>query len=76
MCLEALSNSDWSGNKSHRKSTSGGFHELNSCPLFNSRRTQKIICLSSSEAELRAIVSSASDVIYIRTVLKFAVGQR
>ena len=42
-CLETFSGSDWSGNKSHRKSTSGGFHALNSCPLFNSGRTQKII---------------------------------
>ena len=42
-CLETFSDADWSGNKSHRKSTPGGFHALNSCPLFNSRRTQKII---------------------------------
>ena len=42
-CLVTLSDSDWTGNKSHRKSTSGGFHALNSCPLFNSSRTQQII---------------------------------
>ena len=60
-CLEAFSDSDWSGNKSHRKPTSGEFHAWNSCPLFNSSRAQKIISLSSCEAELRAIVSSASD---------------
>ena len=62
--------------KSHRKSTSGGFHALSSCPLFNSSRTQKIIGLSSCEAELRAIVSSASDCIHIRSVLEFALGTR
>ena len=43
---ETLSDSDWSGGKSHRKSTSGGFHALNSCPVFNSSRTQKIGSLS------------------------------
>ena len=69
-CLETLS--DWSGNKSHRQSKSGGFHALSSCPLFNSSRTQKIIIsLSSCEAELRAIVSSASYGIYIRSILDF-----
>ena len=52
----------------------GGFHALNSCPLFNSGRTQKIIRLSSREAELRAIVSSASDGVYVRSVLEFALG--
>ena len=70
-CLETFPDSDWSGNTSHRKSPSGGFHALNSCPLFSSSRTQKIISLSSCEAELRAIVSSASDGIYIRSVLEF-----
>ena len=75
-CLETFSDSDWCGNKSHRKSTSGGFHSLNSCPLFNSSRTQKIISLSSCEAELHAIVSSAPDGIYIRKVLEFALGAK
>ena len=66
-------------NKSHRKSTSEGFHALGSyirCPLFNSSRTQKIISLSSCEAELPAIVSSASDGIYIREVLESAHGTK
>ena len=55
---------------------SGGFHTLNSCPLSNSSRTQKIISLSSCEAELRAIVSSASDGICVRSVLEFALGAK
>ena len=49
---------------------------MNSCPLFNSSRTQKIISLSSCEAELHATVSSASDGIYIRAVLEFALGTK
>ena len=75
-CLETFSDSDWSGNKSHRKSTPGGLHALNSCPLFSSSRTQKIISLTSCEAELRAIISSASDGIYIRSVVEFALGTK
>ena len=76
LCLETFSISDWSGNKSRRKSTSGGFHALNSCPLFNSSRTQKIVSLSSCEAELHAIVSSASGGVYIRAVLECVLGTR
>ena len=49
---------------------------MNSCPLFNNSRTQKIISLSSCEAELHAIVSSASDGIYNRSVLEFAPGTK
>ena len=49
---------------------------MNKCPLFNSSRTQKIIGLSSFEAELHAIVSSASDGIYSRSVLDLALGNK
>ena len=49
---------------------------MNSCPLFNSSRSQKIIVLSLFEAGLRAITSSASDGIYIRSVLEFALGTK
>ena len=44
--------------------------------VSNSSRTRKIISLSSCEAELRAIVSPASDGTYIRSVLAFALGTK
>ena len=62
--------------KATESQTSGGFHALSSCPLPNSSRTQKIISLSSCEAELHAIVSSASDRTYIRPVLEFTLGTK
>ena len=74
--LETFSDSDWSGNSKHRKSTSGGFHALNSCPLFKSSRTQKIIRLSLCEAELRAMLYLASDGVYLRSLLEFALGTK
>ena len=38
---------------------------------------QKIMSLSSCEAELHAIISSASDgIFYIRAVLEFALGTK
>ena len=45
---------------------------MNSCPLFNSSRTQKIVSFPSCEAELHAIVSPASAGIYFCPVLEFA----
>ena len=44
--------------------------------MFNSSRTHKMVSVSSCEAELHAIVSSASDGIYIRAVLEFGVGTK
>ena len=41
-----------------------GFHGLNRCPLFNSSRTQKVVSLSSCEAELHTMVSATSDGIH------------
>ena len=73
---EAFSGSDLGGNKGHRRSTSGGFHALNGCRLFNSCRTRQIVSLSSREAELRGIVPSASDGIYAGSVLEFAFGTK
>ena len=74
-CLETFSDSDWSGNKKHRRSTSRAFHAINGCPLFNGK-TQKVVSLSSCEAELRAMISAVSDGIYIRAVLEFALGTK
>ena len=75
-CLETFPDSDWSGNKSHRKSTSGGFHALNKCPWFNSSRTQKIISLSSCEAELHAIVTQHQMESTFAQFLDLRLGQR
>ena len=44
--------------------------------LFSSSRAQKIISLSSCEAELHAVVSSASGGICIRAILEFALGTK
>ena len=58
------------------ESHKSGFHAVNSCPLFNSSRTPKIVSLSSCEADLHAIISSAPDGMYIRAVLELALGTK
>ena len=69
MVLETFSDSDWSGNKAHRRSTSAGVHMLNGCTIYASSRTQKVVSLSSAEAELHSLVSSVADGIYMKGCL-------
>ena len=74
MVLETFSDSDWSGNKAHRRSTSAGVHMLNGCTIYASSRTQKVVSLSSAEAELHSLVSSVADGIYMKGCLEFLVN--
>ena len=64
--LESSSDSDWSSNKEHRRSTSAGIHMINGNYVFGSSRTQRTVSLSSCEAELHAMVSTLADGIYIK----------
>ena len=54
--LESYSDNDWSGHRSHRRSTSASLHFLNGNLLFGASRTQKVVSLSSAEAELHSLV--------------------
>ena len=74
--LESHADSDWSGNKSHRRSTSCGLHVMNGQYMFGSSRTQRVVSLSSCEAELHALVSTLSDGIYIRRCFEFVIGAK
>ena len=73
--LETFSDSDWSGSKSHRRSTSAAIHMVNGTVVFSSSRGQKSVSLSSAEAELNALVGAAADGIYLRRCLEFLVGE-
>ena len=44
--LESFSDSDWSGNKVHRRSTLSAVHVLNGNVLFTTSRTQRVISLA------------------------------
>ena len=69
--METFSDSDWSGAKGHRRSTSSAIHMVNGMVVASSSRGQKSVSLSSAEAELNALVSSAADGIYLRRRLEF-----
>ena len=54
--LESYSDSHWSGQKAHFRSTSASLHFLNGNLLFGASRTQKVVSLLSAEAELHSLV--------------------
>ena len=73
--LETFTDSDWSGAKGHRRSTSAAIHMLNGAVMLASSRGQKSVSLSSAEAELNVLVSGAADGIYLRRCLEFLVEE-
>ena len=58
--IRVYTDSDWAGCRKTRKSTSGGFVMLGSHLIIHWASTQANVALSSSEAELNAIVKACS----------------
>ena len=56
--LGSFSDSDWSSDKRHQRSTSSGLHMFCGNLVYSSSRTQRTISLSSCEAELHGMVST------------------
>lgn len=59
--LECFVDSDWGGDQSDRKSVSGFVFKLSNSTLMWATRKQHCVSLSSSEAELIALCSAASE---------------
>ena len=73
--LEVFSDSDWGSNKQHRKSVSAGYVCCGTVLLYSSSRTQRVVALSSAEAEVYSASSSACDAILIGKLLAFCTGR-
>ena len=65
----AFSDSDWAGDMSTRKSTSGFVCLLNGVPISWGSKLQKCTALSSAEAEYVAACNAALECVYIRDLL-------
>jgi hypothetical protein len=68
--VEAWSDSDWAGDKSDRKSTTGWIVRINGNVISWQSKLQSNVAKSSSEAELYAADSAAAEVMYIRGMLE------
>ena len=73
--VETCADSDWSGNKRNRRSMSSASYFVNGTCVFTTCRTQKVVTLSSSEAEYYSLVSGAADSIFIKAVVSFMTGE-
>ena len=65
--LETFTDSDWSGDRKSRRSTSSAVHCLNGIPICG----QRVVSLSSAEAELHGLGGGAVDGIALRVYLQF-----
>ena len=74
--LEMFSDSDWATHKGHRKSVSSGIICFEGCLLLLTSRTQRIVALSSAEAEVHAAVSTTCDGLLLRICLEFCMGEK
>ena len=74
--LELFSDFDWAAHKGHRKSVSSGIICFEGCLLLLSSRTQRIVALSSAEAEIHAAVSTTCDGLLLRICLEFCKGEK
>lgn len=69
LSLLSYSDSDWAGCKDTRRSTSGFCALLGSNVIFWSAKRQATVSRSSTEAEYRALATSASELTWISSVL-------
>ncbi|CAE7244151.1 unnamed protein product [Symbiodinium sp. CCMP2592] len=74
--LEVCSDSDWSGSQVSRRSMSSAVHFLDGATVFSSCRGQKVVSLSSCEAEHYASVTAACDGLYLSQCLTFILGEK
>ena len=69
--LESFSDSNWAACKSSRRSVSASMIFVAGNMLFSSSRTQRVVALSSAEAELLSASSSMCDALLVRELLFF-----
>ena len=69
--LQAYSDSDWAGDADDRRSITGFCIFLNGCLLTWKSRGQKIVTLSSSEAEYIAVLEVCTEILFIKMIMDF-----
>lgn len=66
--FEVFTDSDWASNKTTRRSVSCATMFVGGCLLFSSSTTQKLVSLSSAEAEVYSCSSGVSDAMLSRLI--------
>ena len=73
--LELFSDSDWAAHKATRRSVSACMIFFQGCMLHASSRTQRVVALSSAEAELHSAVSCVCDGILLKHCVVFCLDR-
>ncbi|XP_035838498.1 uncharacterized protein LOC110908724 isoform X1 [Helianthus annuus] len=68
--VELYTDADWAGDKGNRRSTSGYFSLVGGNLVTWRSKKQKVVALSSAEAEFRGIARGLSEVLWIRKLLE------
>ena len=74
--IEIFTDSDWASNKETRRSISCSTIFFGNCLLYSSSRTQKLVSLSSAEAEVYACSSGASDGLLLSGIISWMTNSR
>ncbi|XP_070681820.1 uncharacterized mitochondrial protein AtMg00810-like [Malus domestica] len=69
--IKAFSDADWAGDPNDRRSTTGFVVYLGSNPISWSSKKQQTVSKSSTEAEYRALSSTAAELDWIKQLLSF-----
>ncbi|CAO2841169.1 unnamed protein product [Amaranthus hypochondriacus] len=67
--LQAYTDADWAGDRDDRKSTSGYFTLVGGNLVTWKSKKQKVVALSSAEAEFRGIAKGVTEVLWLRKLL-------
>ncbi|KAJ0927704.1 putative RNA-directed DNA polymerase [Helianthus annuus] len=67
--IQAYTDADWAGDKGNRRSTSGYFTLVGGNLVTWKSKKQKVVALSSAEAEFRGIARGLAEVLWIRKLL-------
>jgi hypothetical protein len=65
----AYADADWAGDRSDRKSISGWVAKVNGDPISWSSKKQRVVALSTCEAELYAEAAAMQEVLWVRGML-------
>eukprot|EP00435_Cladocopium_sp_Y103_P048243 s97_g14.t1 len=74
--LEVYTDSDWASDKATRRSVSCCVLMYGGCLLYSASRTQRIVSLSSAEAEVYACSSGTSDAILLARLISWLTSKK
>ena len=67
--IEAFTDADWAGNQVNRRSTAGYFTFVGGNLVTWRSKKQKVVALSSAEAEFRGIVKGIAEILWLRKLM-------